>query len=221
MHLLLAPKHHLTDLLKQCDTLACTLQKGHFFNRFVFHLVKNVYHKPGPPAAGHLIFADSAHSRFLTHPSVKSREETQSKFSLLQKAVFCFGGFFFRKQYLVTHSKSCAPCLRFKHLHQRLGSLLFHLNLSPLPPGPQAWLDPKDICLLPDVLCTLVQFSLSVISNSLLYHGVQNARFPCPSPTPRACSDSCSSGRWCHQQFHILSSPLPSAFNLSLHQGLC
>ena len=89
MHFLLAPKHHWNDLLKQCDTLACTLQKGHFFTGFVFHLVQNVYHKPGPPVAGHLTFADSAHSRSLPHPSVKSREQTQSKFSLLQKTDFC------------------------------------------------------------------------------------------------------------------------------------
>ena len=87
---LLAPKLHLTDLLKQCDILSCTLQKGHFFNRFVFHIVKNFYHKPGPPAAGHLIFADSAHSISLPHLSVKSREQTQSKVLLLQKTVCLF-----------------------------------------------------------------------------------------------------------------------------------
>ena len=50
--------------------------------------MQNVYHKPGLPAAGHLIFADSPHCRFLPYPSVKSREQTQSKFSLLNKAVF-------------------------------------------------------------------------------------------------------------------------------------
>ena len=92
MHFLLAQKRHWTDLLKQCDTLPCTLHKGHFFSGFVFHLMQNVYHKPGLPAAGHLIFADSAHSRFLPHASVKSREQTQSKLSLLQKA--SFGVFF-------------------------------------------------------------------------------------------------------------------------------
>ena len=54
-----------------------------FFTGFVFHLVQNVYHKPSPPVAGHLTFADSVHSRSLPHPSVKSREQTQSKFSLL------------------------------------------------------------------------------------------------------------------------------------------
>ena len=57
---------------------------------FVFYLVQNVYHKAGPPAKGHLVFADLAHSRSLSHPSVKSREQTQSKLSLLQKTAFIF-----------------------------------------------------------------------------------------------------------------------------------
>ena len=29
-------------------------------------------------------------------------------------------------------------------------------------------------------------------------HGLQHARLPCPSPTPRACSNSCPSNWWCH-----------------------
>ena len=57
---------------------------------FVFYLVQNVYHKAGPPAKGHLVFADLAHSRSLPHPLVKSREQTQSKVSLLQKTAFVF-----------------------------------------------------------------------------------------------------------------------------------
>ena len=43
-----------------------------------------------------------------------------------------------------------------------------------------------------------VQFSLSVVSNSLPPHELQHARLPCPSPTPRACSNSCPSSQWCH-----------------------
>ena len=35
----------------------------------------------------------------------------------------------------------------------------------------------------------IVQFSPSVMSGSLWPHGVQHARLPCPSPTPRTCSD--------------------------------
>ena len=52
-----------------------------------------------------------------------------------------------------------------------------------------------------------VQVSHSVISDSLWTHGWQNARPPCPSPTPGVHSNSCSSSRWCHPT--ILSSVVP------------
>ena len=52
-----------------------------------------------------------------------------------------------------------------------------------------------------------VQFSRSVVSNSLGHHGLQHARLSCPSPTPGACSDSCPSSRWCHPT--ISSSVVP------------
>ena len=42
-----------------------------------------------------------------------------------------------------------------------------------------------------------VQFSCSVVSDSLWPHGLQHARPPCPSPTPGVCSNSCPSSRWC------------------------
>ena len=64
-----------------------------------------------------------------------------------------------------------------------------------------------------------VQFSCSVMSNSLWPHGLQHARLPCPSPTPGACSNSCPSID-AIQPSHPLSSPSPPAFNLSQHQGL-
>ena len=54
---------------------------------------------------------------------------------------------------------------------------------------------------------TSVQFSCSVVSNSLWPHGLQGARLPCPSPTPGACSDSCPSSQWCHST--ISSSVIP------------
>ena len=41
------------------------------------------------------------------------------------------------------------------------------------------------------MLFTSVQFSCSVLSDSLRPHGLQHARIPCPSPTPRACSNTC------------------------------
>ena len=52
-----------------------------------------------------------------------------------------------------------------------------------------------------------VQFSHSVMPESLQPHGLQHARLPCPSPTPRACSNSCPSGQWCHPT--ISSSVIP------------
>ena len=52
-----------------------------------------------------------------------------------------------------------------------------------------------------------VQFSCSVVSDSLGCHESQNARPPCPSPTPGVHSDSCSSSRWCHPA--ISSSVVP------------
>ena len=52
-----------------------------------------------------------------------------------------------------------------------------------------------------------VQFSHSVVSNSLRPHGLQHTRLPCPSPTPGACSNSCPSSSWCHPT--ISSSVVP------------
>ena len=52
-----------------------------------------------------------------------------------------------------------------------------------------------------------VQFSCSVVSNSLLPHESQHARLPCPSPTPRVYSRSCPLSRWCHPA--ISSSAVP------------
>ena len=43
-----------------------------------------------------------------------------------------------------------------------------------------------------------VQFSLSVVSDSLWPHESQHTRPPCPSPTPGVRSDSCPSSQWCH-----------------------
>ena len=52
-----------------------------------------------------------------------------------------------------------------------------------------------------------VQFTCSVVSDSLWPHGLQRTRLPCPSPTPEACSNSCPSSQWCHTT--ISSSVVP------------
>ena len=56
----------------------------------------------------------------------------------------------------------------------------------------------------------VVQFSRSVVSDSLQPHGLQYTRLPCPSPTPGACSDSCPSSRWCHPTISSSVVPLTS-----------
>ena len=48
-----------------------------------------------------------------------------------------------------------------------------------------------------------VQFSRSVVSNSLRPHESQHARPPCPSPTPGVHSDSRPSSQWCHYSTEI------------------
>ena len=52
-----------------------------------------------------------------------------------------------------------------------------------------------------------VQFSRLAVSDSLWPRGLQHTRPPCPSPTPRACSNSRPSSRWCHPT--ISSSVIP------------
>ena len=52
-----------------------------------------------------------------------------------------------------------------------------------------------------------VQFSCSVVSDSLQPHVLQHARLPCPTPTPGAYSNSCPSSQWCHPT--ISSSVVP------------
>ena len=74
------------------------------------------------------------------------------------------------------------------------GSCIGRHILYTEPPGrcPELWIS---------------QFSRSVVSNSLQPHESQNARPPCPSPTPGVYSNSCSSSRWCHPA--ISSSVVP------------
>ena len=63
-----------------------------------------------------------------------------------------------------------------------------------------------------------VQFSPSVVNNSLPPHGWQHTRPPCPSPTPTVYSNSCPLSRWCHPAISssviCFSSCLCHCFNL-------
>ena len=62
----------------------------------------------------------------------------------------------------------------------------------------------------PFFLFSSVQFSHSVVSNSLRPHESKHARPPCPSPTPRVHSDSRPSSRWCHPAISSSVAPFSS-----------
>ena len=77
------------------------------------------------------------------------------------------------------------------------------------------FLEPSNIFPIPSSgICTClikkehsVQFSCSVMSNSLWPHEPQHARSPCPSPVPRVNPNPCPVSRWCHPT--ISSSVVP------------
>ena len=65
-----------------------------------------------------------------------------------------------------------------------------------------------------------VQFSCSVVSDSLRPHGLQHARPPCPSPTPRVHSNWCPLSQWCHPTISSSVIPFSSHLQSFQHQGL-
>ena len=65
-----------------------------------------------------------------------------------------------------------------------------------------------------------VQFSCSVMSDSLWPREPQHVRPPCPSPMPRVYPNSCPLSWWCHPTISSSVVPFSSAFNLSQHQDL-
>ena len=64
-----------------------------------------------------------------------------------------------------------------------------------------------------------VQFSHSVVSDSLPLHELQHTRPPCPSPTPRVYPNSCPWVCDATQPSHLPLSPSSPVLNLSQHQG--
>ena len=78
----------------------------------------------------------------------------------------------------------------------------------------------------PSVQFSSVQFSRSVVSDSLRPHGLQHARPPCPSPTLGVYSNSCPWSQRCHPtisssvipfSFHPQSFPASRFFQMSQH----
>ena len=73
---------------------------------------------------------------------------------------------------------------------------------------------------LGEVLLHSVQFSCSVVSDSLRPHELQHARPPYPSPAPGVYSNSGPLSWWCHAASHPLLSPSSPAPNPCQHQSL-
>ena len=74
------------------------------------------------------------------------------------------------------------------------------------------------------ILFSSVQFSLSVVSDSLWPHGLHHARPPCLTPTPGVYSNSCPLSWWCHPAIsssvipfssHLQSLPASRSFQMS------
>ena len=76
----------------------------------------------------------------------------------------------------------------------------------------------------PTIPLLSVQFSRSVVSDSLQPHGLQHTRPPCPLPTPGVYSNFCQLSRWCHPTIsssvipfssHLQSFPASGSFQMS------
>ena len=62
-----------------------------------------------------------------------------------------------------------------------------------------------------NLIFSSVQFSRSVMSDSLRPHESQHTRPPCPSPTPGAYSNSCPESQWCHPTISSCVVPFSSS----------
>ena len=79
------------------------------------------------------------------------------------------------------------------------------VSASVLPVNIQGW-----FALGLSVQYSSIQFSRSVVSDSLWPHGLQHARPPCPSPTPGVYPNSCPLSWWCHPTFSSSVVPFSS-----------
>ena len=81
------------------------------------------------------------------------------------------------------------------HHHSGDGCIsTYQLNLIPFG----TWVENRFVIKINSIQFSSVQFSRSVVSESLRPHESQHARPPCPSPTPGVHSDSRPSSRSCH-----------------------
>ena len=121
---------------------------------------------------------------------------------------FCCSFDEFVEEKVISLSYSSAiltPPLSYIFLHRLIPwfSILFH------------W---SHCCCYANIELLSVQFSHSVMSDSLWPHELQHARRPCPSPTPRIHPNPCPSSQWCHPTMSssvIPFSSCPQSFSAS------
>ena len=105
--------------------------------------------------------------------------------------------------------------MRYKHTHSFILLWYTHTTLN----SELVWIKIYycyHIILLKQLSIALysssVQFSYSVMSDSLWLHVLQHPRPPCPSPNPGAYSNSCPLIQWCHPTISYSVTPFSSCF---------
>ena len=91
--------------------------------------------------------------------------------------------------------------------HSSIASILWHSAFFTVRLSHPYMTTGKTTAWLDGLFISSVQFSCSVVSDSLQPHELQHPRPPCPSPSAGVHSDSCPSSRWCHPA--ISSSVVP------------
>ena len=102
------------------------------------------------------------------------------------------------------HTYSCHDIPRITTKSQKVGSGPNPGNSHPFPQ-------------IAGILLPLIQFSCSVMSDSLQPHGLQHAGLPCPSPTPGVHPNSCPSSWWFHPAICcplLLLPPIPPSIRV-------
>ena len=134
---------------------------------------------------------------------------------------------------LLQHHQSKANVHQAHSFQRKKHNLFYATSLPFVAPGKQHHQVKSCRALLVHVILALlivsslnfscissVQFSRSVMSDSLRPHEPQHARPPCPWPTPGVYPNSCPLSQWCHPAISSLVVPFSSVLNLSQHQGL-
>ena len=148
-------------------------------------------------------------SNFSTYPlMILSRQKKEASLSLSNPSLSSYTLASFQTQFLLFHNSQYPFTPKLESWTLKICISLYTLFSSSLKPTSVR-------CLLPPAtMFSSVKFSHSVVSNSLWPQGLQHTRLPCPSPMPRAYSDSCASRWWCHPT--ISSSVVPFS---SCHQS--